>query len=231
MNAETQPRGFFKSGEAWVDSDVTRDERITKRHPRCTVCNHPDRHLIEATKVAGAGLDDVAGRFSVHRDALWRHMKNHVSPETKISYLAGPAKLQDLANLASDENKGLLEYLGILRSVLVGQLDRSAQRDKPYEVERVAGRVLDVLKEIGRLTGEVQAYASQTINIQTNVNVLNSPEFLDLQHGLLQLCSAHPDARADIVALFHRLDQKHSAPPRAEPSQAPLLELQAEAVP
>jgi hypothetical protein len=137
-------------------------------------------------------------------------MKGHVSAETKVSYLAGPAKLQDLANLAADENKGLLEYLSIIRSILIGQLDRSAQRDKPYEVERVAGRVLDVLKEIGRLTGEVQAYASQTFNIQNNFNVLNSPEFVDLQAGLLQLCAAHPEIRGDVVTLFRKLGEKHA---------------------
>jgi hypothetical protein len=116
---------------------------------------------------------------------LWRHTRNHVSAETKISYLAGPAKLQDLANLAADENKSLIEYLAILRSILIGQLDRSAQRDKPYEVERVAGRILDVLREIGRLTGEVSAIASQTF-IQNNFSVLNSPEFIDLQTGFLE---------------------------------------------
>jgi len=137
-------------------------------------------------------------------------MSNHVSSETKVSYLAGPAKVQDLVNLAADENKGLLEYLSVIRSILVGQLDRSAQRDKPYEVERVAGRVLDVLKEIGRLTGEVQAYASQTFNIQNNFNVLNTPEFIDLQTGLLQLCAAHPEARPDVIALFRKLSEKHS---------------------
>ncbi len=206
-----EPRGFFRSGEPWVDSSTTRDARIDKTHPRCQVCQHPERHKIEALRVGGSGLEELAARFGIHRDGLWRHMKGHVSAETKVSYLAGPAKLQDLANLAADENKGLLEYLSIIRSILIGQLDRSAQRDKPYEVERVAGRVLDVLKEIGRLTGEVQAYASQTLNIQQNFNFANTPEFIDLQTGLLQVCQAHPEARADIVALFQRLDARHAS--------------------
>jgi hypothetical protein len=154
--------GFFANGEPWVESAVTKQRKMDKSHPRCLVCQHAERHRIEALRVGGAGLEPLPARFGITKDSLHRHMQNHVSSETKVSYLAGPAKLQDLANLAADENKGLLEYLSIIRSILIGQLDRSAQRDKPYEVERVAGRVLDVLKEIGRLTGEVQAYASQT---------------------------------------------------------------------
>jgi hypothetical protein len=139
-------------------------------------------------------------------------MLKHVSQETKIGYLAGPVKLNELANLAATENKSLIEYLSILRSILFGQLDRSAQLNKPYEVERIGGRVLDTLKEIGRLTGELSAFTSQTVNITNNVAILNSAPFLDLQAGLLSICARHPAARADIVALFHDLDRKHAAP-------------------
>ena len=203
-------RGFFKSGEPWVDSPVTRDARMDKSHPKCHVCRHDERHKIEALRVGGAGLEELAARFGVHKDSIHRHMKGHVSAETKISYLAGPAKLQDLANLAADENKSLIEYLGILRSILFGQLDRCAQRDKPYEVERVGGRLLDVLREVGRLTGEVSAFTSQTLNISNTINVLNTPEFIDLQTGLLQLCAAHPEVRCDVIALFRGLSEKHA---------------------
>jgi len=184
--------------------------RLSIRRSRCQVCQHAERHKIEALRVGGSTLEELAKRFGIHKDSLHRHMRTHVSAETKISYLAGPAKLQDLANLAADENKSLIEYLGILRSILIGQLDRSAQRDKPYEVERVAGRVLDVLREIGRLTGEVSAIASQTFIQTNNFNVLNSPEFIDLQTGLLQLCAAHPEVRPDVLTLFRQLGEKHS---------------------
>jgi hypothetical protein len=29
---------------------------------------------------------------------------------------------------------------------------------------------------------------------------------------LLQVCAAHPEARADIVSLFRQLDERHAAP-------------------
>jgi hypothetical protein len=93
--------------------------------PRCQICFHPDRARIEMAHVAGRSIDDIGPEFGVHRDAVWRHMTRHVSEETKIGYLAGPIKLGELANLAASENKSVIEYLAILRSILFGALDRA----------------------------------------------------------------------------------------------------------
>ena len=72
--------------------------------------------------------------------------------------------------------------------------------------------MVEVLAPIGRITGEVAQFASTTINIQNNTQILNSPVFAELQSGLLQVCAAHPEARADIVSLFRQLDERHAAP-------------------
>jgi hypothetical protein len=214
--------GYFKNGTPWVgtaaDCDIEvasekadRIAPVQKRHRNCQICNHEHRAVIEATKVSGAGLDAVAKRFGVHRDALWRHMQRHVSEETRISYLAGPAKLQELANLAADENKSLIEYLGILRSVLFGQLDRSAQLNKPYEVERVGGRALEVLREIGRLTGEVSAFSANNLTVINNNSavIMNSPLVAEMQTELLTALQPFPEARAAVISAFVRLDERH----------------------
>jgi hypothetical protein len=207
------PRGFFQNGTPWVESAATRDAVIDKRHPRCQVCGHKDRYRIECAKVAGRGLDDVAKEFNIHRDALWRHMQRHVAPETKIGYLAGPAKLSELANLAADENKSLIEYLAIVRSIIFGQLDRSAQRDKPYEVERLSGRAVEVLQAIGKITGELSAFTSQNISVTNNTAiVMNSPVMAELQANLMTALAPFPDARKAVISLFLRLDEKHGHP-------------------
>jgi hypothetical protein len=207
------PRGYFQNGSPYVETDTTRAARIDRGHPRCHVCSHPDRARIECAKVAGRGLDDIAKEFGVHRDSLWRHMLKHVSQETKIGYLAGPVKLTELANLAASENKSIIEYLSILRSILFGQLDRSAQLNKPYEVDRIGGRVLDTLKEIGRLTGELSAFTSQSINVvNSQTIVMNSPIVAELQAELLQTLAPYQDARAAVIAMFVRLDERHRNP-------------------
>ncbi len=179
---------------------------------RCVVCHHPERVRIEALRTAGMSLDKLSEQFGIHRDAIWRHCENHVSDETKASYLLGPAKIADLANAAADESRSVIDYLTITRSILMNALDKSAQAGKPYEVDRLSGRMIEVMREIGRITGEVRDFASTTINIQNNTQILNSAPFMELQAGLLQVCARHPNARADVIALFHELDARHSAP-------------------
>jgi hypothetical protein len=89
----------------------------------------------------------------------------------------------------------------------------SAQLNKPYEVERIGGRVLDTLKEIGRLTGELSAFTSQSINVvNSQTIVMNSPIVAELQAELLQTLAPYQDARAAVIAMFVRLDERHRNP-------------------
>lgn len=74
--------------------------------------------------------------------------------------------------------------------------------------------LLDTLKALGKVTGEINTLASSTIiNVQANTTILNSAPFADLQSGLLRVCAAHPEARADVVALFRQLDEKYAPAP------------------
>jgi hypothetical protein len=213
VNEET--RGHFKNGEPFAEPAAQKRERASggfRPRVRCQVCHHPERVRIEALRTAGVSLDKLAEQFGIPRDAIWRHTERHVSDATKASYLLGPAKIADLANAAADESRSVIDYLAITRSILMNALDKSAQAGKPYEVDRLSGRMVEVLAAIGRITGEVAQFASTTINIQNNTQILNSPVFTELQAGLLAICVAHPEARADIIALFRDLDARHAAP-------------------
>jgi hypothetical protein len=97
----------------------------------------------------------------------------------------------------------------------MNQLAREAELNKSYAVERVAGRLIDTLKEIGSITGEVHKLAGTVFNVTNNTQIINSPPFLELQQGLLEVCAKHPEARADIVTLFRELDERHAEPPVA----------------
>jgi len=69
-------------------TSTLRPKRTSKKGPPCTVCKHVDRARIEATRIAGASLDSIAAKFSIGRDALWRHMARHVSEDLKAQYIA-----------------------------------------------------------------------------------------------------------------------------------------------
>ena len=198
------PKGYPADGKKRKLSPAT----------RCAVCKHPERPRIEALHCAGASLDKLSEKFGLHRDSIWRHMLRHVSDDRKAGYLIGAGKIAKLAEVAAEESESLIDYYSILRSALFYQLDRLAAKDDHAGVVAIAARLTDVLKEIGRVTGQVSTIASSTIiNVQNNYAILNSQPFAELQSGLVEICAAHPEARADILALFRRLDEKYSSAP------------------
>jgi hypothetical protein len=198
------PKGYPKNGQ----------KRTLSPANRCAVCRNPERPRIEALHCAGVSLDKLSEQFSLHRDAIWRHMGRHVTDDRKAGYLIGAGKIAQLAEYAAEESTSLIDYYAILRSALFFQLDRLAAKNDHAGVSAIAARLTDVLREIGRVTGQVSTIANSTVvNIQNNIAVLNSPPFADLQAGLLQVCAAHPDARSDIIALFKRLDEKYTPTP------------------
>lgn len=83
----------------------------------------------------------------------------------------GPGKIAELATQAADESRSVIDYLVIVRSILMNQLAREAELNKSYAVERVAGRLIEVLRELGQATGEVSRLAGAVFNIsQTNAS-------------------------------------------------------------
>ncbi len=198
------PKGYPKDG-------------LPRKRPRaCQVCRHAERQRIEMLHLSGVSLDKLAERFEIHRDALWRHMQRHVSEEAKASYLIGPARIAELAEIAAEESNSVVDYLGVLRSTLFALIDKRAAEGNDQAVATLAQRALHVLKEIGRATGQINTLASSTIiNIQNNTAILNSPPFADLQSGLMQICARHPDVRSDIIALMRDLDARYAAQPKA----------------
>jgi AcrR family transcriptional regulator len=186
------------------------------RTGQCRVCTHKDRVRLEVLRIGGASLDALAREFGVSRDSVHRHFRNHVSPKRRAELMCGPAKVEQLANAAADESKTLLDYLKITRSILFNQFLAAAEAGDRLGVANVAGRLLDSLRELGKLTGELRQISGITVN-NTSINLIASPEFLALQEGLLTIARAHPAVRADIVELLRGLDAKEDAARQLQP--------------
>ena len=181
------------------------------RISQCSVCSHKDRARIEMLRVGGVPLRVLSKQFSVSKDSVWRHFEKHVSPQRRAELTAGPAKVEQLANAAADELKSLLDYLGNARAVLFNQFLNAAEAGDRAGVANVAGRPLESLREIGRLTGELRQVSGISITSNT-LNIVGSPEFQALSEGLLTIARAHPVARPDIVALLRSLDARPTLP-------------------
>jgi hypothetical protein len=214
----------FGNGDSHETPARTRQARVGRG--RCRVCVHPERYRIEALHIGGVSLDALQAEFGIQRDAIHRHCKNHVTKIAKVNYLAGPVQIATLAQAAARENKSILEYLCVIRSILMQQLVKQAEKGNSLTAGQVSGYLTTVLHTMGKITGEISGLASATFTINNNnsVHILNSQPFIDLQAGLLEVCQRHPEARGEIVELFRRLDAKHAASSAPDMPEMKLIE-------
>jgi len=177
----------------------------------CKVCSHPLRHEIEQLRVAGCSLDAIAAKYDgVLRDSIHRHMQNHVSEASKAVYLAD-VPLSEVAERAAKEGGSLLNYLSLVRTTVFQQLLLASSVNDGNRVAVLAGRATEVLREIGRVTGELSAIGSLTVNNNTAVFV-NSPAFAQLEEMLLDKLRPFPDALRAVVSGLRELEG-HDEPP------------------
>jgi hypothetical protein len=187
-------------------------------HRPCNVCHHPERHRIEALRVAGAKLAAIEEAFpGITAGAVYRHMKNHVSEEQKAEYLAD-VPIREVARRAAEEGTSLLDYFGLVRSTVFRQLLLAASVNDGYRVQALAARAIDVLREMGRLTGELTHLGSIT-NVNNTAIFVNSPAFAELQSMLVERLAGHPEALAAVIDGLRKLEER-SAPEGLMPSLA-----------
>jgi hypothetical protein len=179
-------------------------------HRPCSICRHPDRPRIEALRLAGATLGDIAASFpTISAKAVWRHMRNHVTEAEKAEYLAD-VPLKEVAKRAAEEGDSLLDYFNLVRSVVLRQMLLAASVNDGHRVASLATRATEVLREIGRLTGELLRLAPIT-NVSNTAIFINSPIFAELQSMLVEKLAPHPQALAAVVEGLRELEGR-SAP-------------------
>jgi hypothetical protein len=178
---------------------------------RCVVCNHPDRALIEAARVAGCSIDALAAKYKISRDAIWRHHKNHLTDEQRADILAS-VPMSELAAKAAAEGTSVLEYFAIIRGILMQRFQLAASVGDNNATGVLAGRLTEVLREIGRASGELGNMAAANNITINNTTIMNSPVFATLQANLLQALAPFPEARAAVVNALRQMDENTPAP-------------------
>jgi hypothetical protein len=178
---------------------------------KCSICSHEQRYQIELSLVSGVSCRAIGAKFKVSRDAAWRHLKNHVTDARRSELVAGPLTTAQLAERAADEGMSLLDYLAIVRNGLMARFLAASECDDRQGTAIVAGRLLECLRTIARLTGELTAATS---NVTNNIAILNSPLMADLQGMLIRELQPFPEARLRVIAGLEELSRR-SAPPMA----------------
>src|SRR5713101_3860681 len=52
---------------------------------RCTICQHPQRPNIDLAIATGISRRLIAARFKVSADVVWRHGREHLTPEIRAA--------------------------------------------------------------------------------------------------------------------------------------------------
>lgn len=185
---------------------------LTKKGPRCQICDHPEKWRIELLRAGGASLDSLAEKFTVSRDAIHRHWTKHVHDDAKASYLAGPSQMEALHAKAAAEGESVLDYFRIVRTALMSSLTACSEAGDARGVAIVSGQLIATLEKIGKVTGEIANIAG-TVNITNNVAIINSPIFARLQAAQMKALAAYPEARAATVAAWRELESETADPP------------------
>jgi len=185
---------------------------------------HPNRYRIEMLRAGGASCQSLANKFGVPGDTIWRHWTRHVTDEVKASYLAGPIQLHQLAERAAAEGLSLLDYLSIVRGTLMTMFQSAAQAGDRHGASASAGRLLETLREIGRLTGELGKISAGGVSITNNMLVMNSPAFANLQSTIIAALAPYPEARLAVVTALRSIEDDPQQPLMLEAS--PIEEMQ-----
>src|SRR5947199_6711328 len=88
---------------------------------RCTICNHPARPQIDLAIATGLAKRAVAERFSVSRDAVWRHAQAHLTAEMRAALATRLLQREgDTRRILLEEGAGVTEALKAIRGPLFG---------------------------------------------------------------------------------------------------------------
>jgi hypothetical protein len=162
---------------------------------------------MEMMRLQGMSLDAIANHFDLGaggRDAIWRHMKAHVSEDDK-AFLLADVPLAEAAARAAKEDVSLLDYLSLVRSALVQQVRLAAEVNDRHGLAAVSGKAIDCLREIGKLTGQLREFAGN-LTINQSVTFMASPAFAELQCTLIRALQPYPEALSAVVKALEGMD-------------------------
>jgi hypothetical protein len=156
----------------------------------CTVCSHPERDAIDTALVSGESTGKLAGRYrTIDERAIRRHRSNHLSVKL--------AKAQEAEEIANADD--LLAQVRSLHERTLAILEASESTGK-------LGTALGAIRE-ARSNLELLAKLLGELNDSPTVNVLISPQWIEIRTVLLEVLTASPEARSAVAGQLLKLDK------------------------
>lgn len=146
----------------------------------------------------------LAARFGVSKDAVYRHGRNHLSPQQAAAILAAQKPTEiDLEALQASESEGLLSQLVAQRARLQTYAEQALEIGDTKAAVAVERSITSNLELVAKLLGQlVQRHEVRSASI------LVSPDYLELRAAIVRALQAFPEAARAVGQALHRLESK-----------------------
>jgi hypothetical protein len=152
---------------------------------QCRTCAHPDIDAINIALAADEYITHISTRYGVGTDSLKRHKTHHLTPA--VIRLAAARRNEGSAVPAYER----LEDLYNRASALMAQAENKGSIVGGAAVLRELRQIVETL---AKLTGELDERP------QITVNLLSSPEVIEVLGRLMAALAPYPDARIAAAA-------------------------------
>ena len=195
-----------------------------KTGPACTACEHKQRANVDLALTHSVPIRTISRRFGISRDALYRHKRNHLSPQLRAAILSAvhPSEI-DLEQLAKSESEGLLGALIGQRARLQMLSEMAFEEREINAAARVEGCITSSLELTSRLLGQLVTH-----HHTTHTTILISSDYLRLRSVITGALKPFPEAAQAVGRALAELET--AAAKDITESKTPLL-LEAEAQP
>jgi hypothetical protein len=158
----------------------------------CTICAHPQLEAIDRAIVEGAANRRIAAQYAVSEQAVRRHKAEHL-----------PAKLV-MAQEAEDVREALdvVKQLKAINAASLHILKEAREQGKPSTALQAIDRIQKQIELQAKLIGELDE--------RPQVNVLISPEWLELRAVIVAALEPHPDARGAVLRALEGVSNGHT---------------------
>jgi len=143
----------------------------------CTVCSHPQRDAIDKALASGESFRGLSAKYRVSEDALGRHKEHHL-PAT----LAQATQAQEVARADN-----LIDEMRNLQQITMGILSRAGMAGDHRVALQAVGEARRNLELLGKLLC--------LLDERPQINVLLSPEWIQVRTKVLYALSPYPEAR------------------------------------
>ncbi len=157
----------------------------------CSICTHDQRQAIDRALLAGDPYRNIAVRFGTSVASLQRHKTDHLSAR-----IAKVAERQEEADVRTAID--VVTQLRGINGAAIGVLKQARDAGDGALTLQATDRIL---KQI-----ELQAKLIDLISDGTTVNVVVSPEWVQLRTLIVGALRAHPEALRDVATALRSIE-------------------------